>query len=67
MGDFVIVTLEGDNPTASFGRMMSATDDFSKWFVERAMATHGVDLTQPMTEAPSTLIVDSEAPVAVPA
>ena len=67
MGDFVIVTLEGDNPTASFGRMMSATDDFSKWFVERAMATHGVDLTQPMTEAPSSLIVDSEAPVAVPA
>ena len=67
MGDLVIVTLEGDNPSAAFGRMMSANDEFTKWFIERAQAVHGVDLSLPMTEAPSTLIVDSEAPVAVPA
>ena len=65
MGDLVIVTLEGDNPAASFGQMVSATDEFTKWFIERAQAVHGVDLTLPMTGSPSTLVVDSEAPVAV--
>ena len=67
MGDLVIVTLEGDDPAASFGRMVSATDEFTKWFIERAKAVHGIDLSLPMTGgAPSHLVVDSEA-VAVPA
>jgi len=61
MGDLVLVTLEGDDPAASFGRMISATDPFTKWFVERAQAVHGIDLTQPMTSAPSELVADSEA------
>ncbi len=60
MGDLVIVTLEGDDPAASFGRMVSATDPFTKWFIERAQAVHGIDLSLPMTEPPSKLVVDSE-------
>ena len=64
MGDLVIVTLEGDDPGRSFGQMLTATDAFSQWFGERAMAVHG-DLAKP-TAAPSELVVDSDR-VAVPA
>jgi hypothetical protein len=66
MGDLVLVTLEGDDPAASFGRMVGGTDAFTKWFIERAQAVHGIDLTMPMTGSPSELVADSEA-VAVPA
>jgi len=64
MGDFVIVTLEGDDPERAFGRMMSAGDAFTTWFIEQAEAFHAIDLTVPMTESPSSLVVDSD-PVAV--
>jgi hypothetical protein len=60
MGDLVIVTLEGDDPARSFGQMVSATDPFTKWFVARVKAVHGVDLAAPMTGSPSELVVDSE-------
>ena len=66
MGDLVIVTLEGDDPAASFGRLMTGTDEFSKWFGERAASVHGFDLSQMPAGSPSELVVDSEA-AAVPA
>jgi hypothetical protein len=66
MGDVVIVTLEGNDPAASFGRMVNGTDPFTKWFIERAQAVHGIDLALPMAGSPSTLVADSEV-VAVPA
>jgi hypothetical protein len=59
MGDLVIVTLEGDYPAQALGRMMSANDVFTGWFLERVKALHGVDLTGPMPDAPSELLVDS--------
>lgn len=59
MADLVIVTLEGDDPGQAFGQMMSATDAFTTWFVERVQAIHGVDLTAPMTGSPSELVVDT--------
>lgn len=65
MGDLVIVTLEGDDPGRSFGELMSATDAFSLWFGERAMAVHG-DAAKPAAASPSELVADS-GPVAVPA
>lgn len=61
MGDLVIVTLEGDDPARSFGQMMAANDAFATWFIQRANAIHGIDLAAPMTEAPSRLVIDSEA------
>lgn len=67
MGDLVLVTLEGDEPGRAFGRMMSADDDFTRWFIERAQAVHGVDLAIRPASAPSELVVDSmrqAAPVA---
>jgi len=60
MGEFVLVTLEGEDPMASFGKMLSKDDEFTRWFVENASAAHGVDLSQPMQEAPSALLLDSE-------
>jgi hypothetical protein len=59
MGDLVIVTLEGDDPGASFGKMLTATDDFSKWFGEQAMAAHG-DFAAPTSGPPSELVADSD-------
>jgi hypothetical protein len=64
MGDLVIVTLEGDDPGQAFGKMMSADDDFTRWFIGRAEEVHGVDLSVRPTGAPSKLIVDTD-PVAV--
>ena len=60
MGDLVIVTLEGDEPGGAFGRMMSANDEFTRWFTARAKEIHGVDLTVPPPGSPSELVVDSD-------
>ena len=60
MGDLVIVTLEGDDPAGGFGKMMAANDEFTAWFIGKAQAVHGVDLSAPMTEAPSHLMIDTE-------
>ncbi len=61
MGDLVIVTLEGEDPGRAFGTMMSADDEFTRWFRGRAQEIHGVDLSVPPTSAPSELIVDTDA------
>lgn len=60
MGELVIVTLEGDDPLASFATMISKDDEFTRWFIENANAAHGMDLSQPMPGSPSTLVIDSE-------
>lgn len=59
MGDLVIITLEGDDPGRAFGQLLSATDEFSTWFGERAMAVHG-DAASPTTMSPPELVADSE-------
>jgi hypothetical protein len=59
-GELVIVTLEGDDPMAAFGKMISKDDEFTRWFLENASTAHGVDLSQPMPAAPSTLVIDTE-------
>jgi hypothetical protein len=60
MGDFVIVTLEGDDPVAAFGAIANADDAFTQWFVQQVQEIHGFDLRQP-PENPPHLIIDSEA------
>jgi len=66
MGDVVIVTLEGDDPGQAFGQMMSSTDAFTAWFIERATAVHGIDPSVPTTGSPSELVVDTaEVPAPV--
>lgn len=65
MGDLVIVTLQGDDPERAFGRMVSADDAFTAWFIERAKAVHGVDLSVPQTGSPSELVADSKGALAL--
>jgi len=60
MGDLVIVTLEGDDPEHAFGRMMSANDAFTAWFIEMGKAIHGLDPSVLTNGSPSELVVDSE-------
>ena len=53
MGDLVIVTLEGDDPGRSFAQLMTGTDEFSKWFGERAMAVTAISQRQPRDRRPN--------------
>jgi len=66
MGDLVIVTLEGDDPSASFGRLLQQHGDFADWFLAHASDLHGFDLSQVPAGDPSELVIDSE-PTAVAA
>jgi hypothetical protein len=59
MGDLVIVTLEGDNPGQSFGRLVNSTDPFTLWFLERVKEVHGIDLKQAALGPSPELVVDS--------
>lgn len=59
MGDLVIVTLEGDDPGRSFGQMMNADDAFTRWFIERAAAIHGIDPSAAAGGPPSELVIDT--------
>lgn len=65
MGDLVIVTLEGDDPGHAFGKMMSADDDFTRWFIGRAQEVHGVDLSVRHDGSPSELVADTESVAAL--
>jgi hypothetical protein len=56
MGDFVIVTLEGDNPMEAFGAIANNDDDFTRWFVQQVQEIHGFDLRQPPAQPPHQLI-----------
>jgi hypothetical protein len=59
-GDLVIVTLEGDDPAGSFGKMMNTRDSFTRWFVAKVKEVHGVDLTDADMTVPSVMVIDSE-------
>ncbi|HVA87805.1 MAG TPA: hypothetical protein VNF73_15985 [Candidatus Saccharimonadales bacterium] len=59
MGDLVIVTLEGDNPMASFAEFGKQTDAFATWFKAQVKSIHGVDLGAPPPGPPPELVVDS--------
>jgi len=56
-GDFVVITLEGEDPMAMFTQMLA--DPAMKDFIDWAAEVHGVDLSQP-PPAPK-LVYDSEA------
>ena len=59
MGDFVIVTLEGDDPMQAFAAIANGDDDFTRWFVQQVQEIHGFDLRQPPANPPH-LVIDSE-------
>jgi LmbE family N-acetylglucosaminyl deacetylase len=59
MGDFVIVTLEGDNPGAAFAKFASSTDPFSAWFLAQVKELHGFELADVLRGPMPELAVDS--------
>ena len=61
MGDFVVVTLEGDEPEKAFANFAAGNDEFTNWFAEQVKTVHGVDLRQPPPGPLPELILDSKA------
>ena len=59
MGDFVVVTLEGENPAAAFGAFGQGTDDFTTWFKAQVVELHGVDLAAPPAGPLPSLVIDT--------
>jgi hypothetical protein len=58
-GDFVIVTLEGDDPAGAFARFGQGSDAFTTWFKAQVMEIHGVDFNKPPPGPLPKLVVDS--------
>jgi hypothetical protein len=61
MGEFVVVTLEGDNPADAFAKFAAGDDDFTKRFTEKIKEIHGIDLSGPPPGPMPVMIVDSGA------
>ena len=61
MGDFVVVTLEGDNPAQAFATFGQGQDEFTSWFKDQVMTAHGVDLGAPPQGPLPELVLDSGA------
>ena len=59
MGDFVIVTLEGDDPEGAIAKMGAGDDAFSKWFAAQVKEIHGFDPAAPPPGPLPTLIADT--------
>jgi hypothetical protein len=60
MGDFVIVTLEGDDPAGAFAKFAQTETEFAKWFVKKVEDVHGFNLKD-ITKAPlPELLLDSD-------
>ena len=60
MGDLVIVTVEGDDPGASWSKVMGARNEFTTWFNGRAKEIHGFDPSAVTSGPPSELVADTE-------
>lgn len=61
MGDFVIVTLDGNDPAGAFAKFGNGTDPFTTWFKGQVMEIHGVNLGAPPPGPLPQQIVDSGA------
>lgn len=58
-GDFIIVTLEGENPQKAFTDFAKTNDAFTKWFAKQALEIHGFDLENPPQAPLPELVIDS--------
>jgi hypothetical protein len=61
MGDFVIVTLEGDEPETAFERLSRDGSPFMQWFKAQVREIHGLDMSQPPPGPPPTMVIDTGA------
>jgi len=59
MGDFVVVTFEGDDAAGAMARFANRTDAFTTWFLAKAKEIHGFDLAAVAAGPMPQLVVDS--------
>jgi len=62
-GDFVIVTLEGENPGSAFKNFGTGSDSFTQWFTKEVKEIHGIDLKSPTQSPMPELAIDSRSTV----
>jgi hypothetical protein len=58
-GDFVVVTLEGNDPQGAFQKFGKSNDEFTKWFAAQVKEIHGVDLNSIPAGPLPELLIDS--------
>jgi len=58
-GDFVVVTLEGNDPQAAFANFGKGTDAFTQWFSKEVKEIHGIDLANPPKGPMPEMLIDS--------
>lgn len=66
-GDFVILTLTGENPKEAFRHFGEGDDEFSRWFRHQVKELHGMDLSNPPQQGMPVLYGDTEDKQAVEA
>ncbi|MHA6249665.1 hypothetical protein ACXYMU_17110 [Pontibacter sp. CAU 1760] len=59
-GDFVVLTLTGENPKEAFQHFGDGNDEFSRWFQHQVKDVHGMDLSNPPQEGMPVLYGDTE-------
>jgi hypothetical protein len=59
MGDFVIVTFEGNDPVTAFATFGKGTDPFTQWFKKEVMECHGLDLANPPQGPLPDMVLDT--------
>lgn len=59
LGDFVVVTLEGNDPDTAFKNFAKPNDEFTKWFTKEVREIHGYDLNSPPSGPLPELLIDS--------
>ena len=64
LGDFVVVTLEGEDPAAAFAEFGKGNDEFTRWFIDCVKAIHGFDLTQLPAGPMPEMVIDSQGSAA---
>ena len=60
MGEFITITLEGNDVGNAFANFFTANDEFTNWMKGWAQSVHGMNLDGPMPPLPE-LVADSGA------
>jgi hypothetical protein len=58
-GDFVIVTLKGEDPIGGFNAFVNTHDEFTDWFVKEVQEIHGFNLREISKTPMPEMILDS--------
>jgi steroid delta-isomerase-like uncharacterized protein len=60
-GDLAIISFEANDPGRAFLGLATGDSPFDRWFREKVLELHGLDLTAPVSGPPSELLVNWSA------